>query len=45
VAEFLKNPIVVPNEVDNLVFKGQLKGRKEKKCCFNENSEVFLNCK
>ena len=27
-AEFLKEPILVPNEVDNLVFQGKLKGKE-----------------
>ena len=27
-AEFLKKPIAVPNEVDDLVFHGQLRGKE-----------------
>ena len=37
-SEFLQNPISVPNEVDNLVFKNQLQG----KLIFTKVNKTFI---
>ncbi len=42
--EFLEKPVAVPNEVDNLVFRGQLKGKFTTKCIKSISKVNTIHC-